>query len=203
MTSIRAVIFDLDDVVRHFERPDDLEDEFGLPRGTLGNVAYEADRLEGATTGRVTYEQWLESIGDELVRLHGEAARAAAAAWGALPCHLDPDVIALAHELSDAGLTTAILTNGTTRVELECEALGTAEHFDHLFNSARIGYAKPDRRVFEHVVDALGIEPAACAFTDDNPRKLAGAVEIGMRVHHYQGVEPLRAWLRDDLGLSC
>ncbi len=75
--------------------------------------------------------------------------------------------------------------------------------FDHFFNSARIGYAKPDRRVFEHVAEHLAVAPQHCAFTDDSEAKLAGAVEIGMATHHYQGVAPLRAWLRDELGLCC
>ena len=116
---------------------------------------------------------------------------------------VDDDVVALANELRAAGTTTAILTNGTTRVESECATLGIPDHFDHLFNSARIGYAKPDRRVFEHVVTALGVAPQDCAFTDDSAAKLAGAIELGMATHHYQRVEPLRAWLRDDLGLTC
>jgi putative hydrolase of the HAD superfamily len=203
MTEIRAVIFDLDDVVRHFDRADDLENRFGLAHGTLAAVAYSAELLESATTGQVTYEQWIASVGDELARRHGEPARAAAAAWGALPCQLDQDVVVLAHELAGGGIVTAILTNGTTRVEAECAALGVPDHFDPVFNSARIGYAKPDRRVFEHVVERLGIPAPACAFTDDNERKLAGAIEIGMATHHYTGVEKLRAWLGDDLGLLC
>src|SRR4051812_6902307 len=128
----------------------------GLPTGTLMEVAFSSDLLVGATTGRVTFEEWIDAMGDELARHHGEAARAAAVAFGSISGRVDDDVIELSGALRGKAVTTAILTNGTTRVELECDQLGIPEHFDHLFNSARIGYAKPDRRVFEHVVDALG-----------------------------------------------
>ena len=202
VTPMRVVIFDLDGVVRHFEPADATELRLGLPPGSIEAAAYSTALLEGATTGRITYEEWIDVLGAELEQQHGVSARAAAAAWADLPMWVDDDVVALAHELRTAGTTTAILTNGTTRVESECAALGIPDHFDHLFNSARIGYAKPDRRVFKHVVDALGVAPQDCAFTDDSAAKLAGAVELGMATHHYQGVEPLRAWLRDDLGLT-
>ncbi|HEY3832541.1 MAG TPA: HAD-IA family hydrolase [Acidimicrobiia bacterium] len=203
MAPIRVVIFDLDGVVRHFEPAAATEQRLGLPPGSIEAAALSTALLEGATTGRITFEEWIEAVGVELERQHGLSARAAAAAWADLPVWVDDDLVALAEQLRDAGTTTAILTNGTTRVESECATLGIPDHFDHLFNSARIGYAKPDRRVFEHVVGALGVEPHDCAFTDDSAAKLAGAVDLGMATHHYQGVEPLRAWLRNELGLTC
>jgi putative hydrolase of the HAD superfamily len=203
MRNIRAVIFDLDGVVRHFEQPGATEQRLGLPTGSIEAAAFASGLIDDATTGRITFEAWMDAMADALERDHGASARAAAAAWADLPTWVDDNVVALARELRDAGTTTAILTNGTTRVEVECATLGIPDHFDHLFNSARIGYAKPDRRVFAHVVDALGVVPQDCAFTDDSAAKLAGAVELGIATHHYQGVELLRTWLRDDLGLTC
>jgi putative hydrolase of the HAD superfamily len=204
MRNIRAVIFDLDGVVRHFEQPGATEHRLGLPPGSIEAAAFASGLIDDATTGRITFEAWMDAMADALERDHGASARAAAAAWAALPTWLDDDVVTLAHTLRAAGYATAILTNGTTRVEHECALLGLpGDAFAHLFNSARIGYAKPDRRVFEHVVGELGVAPEECAFTDDSKMKLAGAVELGMATHHYTGVAPLHAWLRDDLGLTC
>jgi len=68
--------------------------------------------------------------------------------------------------------------------------------FDAIFNSWRIGFAKPDRRIFEHVTAALDIDPTACVFIDDNVAKLEGAREIGMQVVHFTGYDALVEELR-------
>jgi glucose-1-phosphatase len=198
--TIRAVVFDLDDVVRHFDPCDDVEATYGLAAGTLTATAFEPDLIDPTVTGARTYEQWIEAVGDRLAQRHGDDARPAAAAFGALPATVDPDVLDLVRRLREH-YTVALLTNGTTRVEQELRALRLDDRFDHVFNSARIGYAKPDVRVFEHVVAALGYRPAECVFTDDSERKLAGAHEIGMYAVHFTGVDALVAELQQ-LGVT-
>jgi putative hydrolase of the HAD superfamily len=146
-------------------------------------------------TGRSTYDEWIDAIGDLLAARFGEATRGAAKAFSLLPDHVDEAVLAIARRARRT-CTTAILTNGTTRVESECERLGLTREFDHLFNSSRIGYAKPDRRVFEHVLRVLELEGPGCAFADDNPRKLTGAREVGMHTIHFTGADALAHELR-------
>lgn len=192
---IRAVLFDLDDVLRHFEPCDAIETEYGIPLGGLSDAAFDASVLDDAVTGRATYDEWIDAIGDLLVARYGERARGAAKAFSQLPDHVDEDVLAIARRARQT-CTTAILTNGTTRVESECERLGLTREFDHLFNSTRIGYAKPDRRVFEHVLSALALVGPECVFTDDNARKLTGAREVGMHVVHFTGADVLAGDLR-------
>src|SRR4051794_38107566 len=60
MSTIRAVIFDLDGVVRHFEPAAETETQLGLPPGAIEEVAYATALLDGATTGRITFEIWIE-----------------------------------------------------------------------------------------------------------------------------------------------
>ncbi|GAB3388519.1 hypothetical protein GCM10027568_09610 [Humibacter soli] len=66
-----------------------------------------------------------------------------------------------------------------------------------MFNSAIIGFAKPDRRAFEHVIDMLGVPAGTVFFTDDSIGKLGGAAELGMTTHHYRGVAGLRDALHE------
>jgi HAD superfamily hydrolase (TIGR01509 family) len=192
---IRAVVFDLDGVLRQFDSATGVEADYGIPPGALEAAAFDPSILDDAVCGRITYEAWIAALGDLLAARHGESARAGAAAFGALPDRVDPDVLAIARSVR-ASCITAILTNGTTRVEGECERLGLTSEFDHLFNSARVGYAKPDRRVFEHALAALGVEPHECVFTDDSVHKLAGAQELGMHTIHFTGAPVLRDALR-------
>src|SRR5688500_18836322 len=167
---IRAVVFDLDGVVRDCRPIDGLAADHGLIPDQVFAAA--SSTVGPAIVGAATFEDWIDRIGDELARAHGEPARGAAARFATVGSDADPAVVALARRLR-ATCTTAILTNGTSRVEQEVASLGVDGAFDHLFNSARIGHAKPDPRAFRHVLDALGIRAAECAFTDDTAAKLA------------------------------
>lgn len=93
-------------------------------------------------------------------------------------------------------MTCAILTNGTDTITDEIARSDLSVHFDAVFNSADIGYVKPDIRAFSHVADALHIPASEYFFTDDSPSKLTGAEELGMLTHAFVGIRELRAALR-------
>lgn len=190
---IRVVLFDLDGVVRHFDPRDvaDIERRYGLAPGSIPTAAFASPLIEQVTTGRISRAEWVGEVG----RMLGDAG--AAAEWGRLPARVDPEITALSDELQALGLTTAILTNGTDTIPAEVIGLGLDAHFDRVFNSAEIGFAKPDVRAYTHVVDELATDAAEVFFTDDSEGKLAGARRIGMPVHRFRGVERLRAALRE------
>ena len=78
--------------------------------------------------------------------------------------------------------------------------LGITARVDAVFNTAEMGYAKPDRRAFEHACRALDVDPVEVFFTDDSERKFTGAIELGMTIQHFTGVSRLRTRLIE-LGL--
>lgn len=192
MPPIRAVLFDLDGVVRHFGAAftADIETRHGLAPGAILHAAFEPDLLEQVTTGAISRRAWVDRVGATL------GSMAAADEWGRQPSEVDPEVLAIADALRAAGIRTAILTNGTDTIPAEAAALGLTAHFDAIFNSAEIGWAKPDVRAFQHVLDALGLAGAEVFFTDDSASKLVGAEELGMPTHHFTSADGLRGALR-------
>ena len=72
-----------------------------------------------------------------------------------------------------------------------------AAHVDAVFNSADIGFAKPDVRAFAYVLDALRVAPGSVLFVDDSAANMAGAAALGMRTPHFTGYVDLCAALRD------
>lgn len=185
---IRVVLFDLDGVIRHFD-PEvlrDIENRHGLAAGAISNTAFAAPLIDEVVTGRITRADWIARVG-ELI-----ANPAAARAWGGQPWRVDPAVLRLSDELRRIGLRTAILTNGTDTIPDELADSGIAEHFDAVFNSAVIGFAKPDVRAFRHVLDALEVTGPEVFFTDDSPRKLVGADRTAMHTHRFRSVSELR-----------
>lgn len=192
MPHIRAVLFDLDGVIRHFdpENVASIERNHGLDRGSVEAVAFASGIIEQVTTGSITRREWVARIGAELGNVQ------AAEAWGSQPFHVDKRMIVLVDELRARGIRTAILTNGTDTIPAEVASMNLGSHFEAVFNSAEIGWTKPDVRVFQHVLDALALAPDEVFFTDDSASKLVGAEELGMPTHHFIGVEGLRAALR-------
>lgn len=191
MPSIRAVLFDLDGVIRHFdpENVASIERAHGLEPGSIETIAFAPHHLEQVTTGRISRREWVERIGVEL----GDAA--AAEAWGSQPFRVDEEVLDLVDELRANGVRTAILTNGTDTIPAEIASLNLDAHFEAVFNSAEIGWTKPDVRAFQHVLDAMQLAPREVFFTDDSAGKLIGAEQLGIQTHRFDGVPGLRSAL--------
>lgn len=185
---IRLVLFDLDGVIRHFD-PENaamIEHHYGLSRGTIERAAFAQPLIDEVTTGRISRAQWVRRVGERI----GSAP--AAEAWALQPAALDASVLTLSDEIRHIGIRTAVLTNGTDTIPAERAAHGIADRFDAIFNSAEIGYTKPDIRAFRHVLEVLDVEPAEVFFTDDSPSKLAGAESLSMRTHLFTGADDLR-----------
>ncbi|WP_372968921.1 HAD family hydrolase [Microbacterium sp.] len=192
MPPIRAVLFDLDGVVRHFD-PENvarIENQHGLATGAIEAVAFAPHLLEQVTTGRISRREWVRRIGIVI----GNAV--AAEDWGRQPFHADQQLLGLVDELRAHGIRTAILTNGTDTIPAELASLDLTDRFEAVFNSAEIGWTKPDVRAFQHVLDRMQLAPAEVFFTDDSVSKLAGATTLGMPTHHFTGVDGLREALR-------
>lgn len=188
---IRAVVFDLDGVVRHFD-PDHvlaIERRHAIPEGKIESFAFARPQIEDVTTGRISRAAWVELIAQHVGNVD------AASEWGSQPSRVDPDMLQLAAELREASIATAILTNGTDTIPAEAAELGLHRYFDPILNSAAIGYIKPDVRVFNHALERLGLAAREVFFTDDSKDKLRGARACGMLAHHFTGIGPLRAAL--------
>ena len=190
---ISTVLLDLDGVIGHFDPDDvtDVERRHQLAPGTLMAAAFEPKLLERVITGQIPRTEW----GAEVGRRVGSAA--AASEWLAQPGTIDETMLDEVRSLRASGLVVAVLTNGTDTIPQEMERFGIAGCFDAIFNSAEIGYAKPDRRAFAFVCNALEVDPSAVLFTDDSPSKLAGARALGMTAHVFEGIESFRAQLKD------
>ena len=193
MSPLTTVLLDLDGVVRHFDQAHlgSVETSHGLAVGTILQTAFAPDLLQPVITGRMSRTAWAEEVGRRI------GVMDAAMEWMATPGTADEEMLAEVKTLRSEGVVVAILTNGTDTIPAEMRELGLDIRFDAIFNSAEIGFAKPDRRAFQAVCDELAVEPTAVFFTDDSASKLAGAVELGMTARLFEGVEPFRDHLEE------
>lgn len=193
---MRAVIFDLDGVIRQFDRSraHEVARRHRIPVESLVRTSFETSRLRRLVTGELTRAAWVVEIGEAL------GCPAAADDWltgniGAA----DPQVVAVVDEVRRAGVPTAILTNGTDTTDEELRELGIRDCFDVVVSTWELGVAKPEPRAFELACARVGVAPADAFFTDDRADNVAAAMALGMAGHRFEGVTGLRdaleAWL--------
>jgi putative hydrolase of the HAD superfamily len=61
--------------------------------------------------------------------------------------------------------------------------------------SDEIGHVKPERAIFDHVVDDLAVSPEKIAFFDDTKVNVDTARELGLRAYRVDGIDALRTQL--------
>jgi putative hydrolase of the HAD superfamily len=99
-----------------------------------------------------------------------------------LTSELDPEMVDLVTSLCDAGHSVALLSNIPASLAARLEA--HAPWLDGLagaFFSGRLGLAKPDPAIFEHVCSTLGVTAGRLTLLDDRQANVDAAVRAGWR----------------------
>ena len=190
---LRAVVSDLDGVLRHFDPSlwAEVDRVAGTPEGTSFTAILHHPFLEEVVRGRGTHREWRELSAAALVEAGStsEAAEAAVRTWLASPARVDQELLAELEALRRDGLGVFVLTNGTDRVPEELEELGLTaflgEVLRFLLNTSDLGAAKPDQEAFARaharIEQELGTElrPEQIGFLDDSARHVRGASRFG------------------------
>lgn len=205
MSRFDALLCDLDGVLRHWDPRIllDLDEAYGLAPGTLAATAFSEQRLHPATTGEDTDQQWRSHIAHDLTALCGSpsAAQSMVREWSAALGEVDTEVARL---LSDARahIPVVLVSNATTRLEEDLDQLGLTDCVDDVVNSARVGVAKPDERIYRHAAERAGVAVTRCLFVDDLIENVAAARSLGMAGLHFQHAGQLREVLTEALEIS-
>lgn len=105
--------------------------------------------------------------------------------------------ISVLADVSVAGYRCLALSNmEADKFELRQARFGFFAHFDGCVISGVEGVAKPDRRIFEILLDRYNLEAEATVFIDDKAVNVAVARELGIVGLRYSGAEELRRELR-------
>lgn len=192
------LLTDLDGVLRQWPRGDlPLEEASGLPAGIIARTAFAPDLLHQAITGVTTDEAWREEVRRQLQDQFPAAdVGAAVAAWSAPAGVVDTEVLEVITQVRER-CQVGLITNATSRLPRDLARLELTGHFDFIFNSREVGYAKPRPEILAHAMAGAGVLPGEVAFLDDTLANVQAAEALGIRSHHYVGVAPLRVWLRD------
>lgn len=101
---------------------------------------------------------------------------------GALRFRAYPDVPAALAELRSGGVRIVVVSNWDVSLDEALERTGLAPLVDGAVNSAAVGFAKPDRRIFAAALELAGVDAADALFAGDS-------LEADVRGAHAAGID--------------
>jgi putative hydrolase of the HAD superfamily len=70
------------------------------------------------------------------------------------------------------------------RVQEQFGAVDMRSYFDHAYYSHEMGHRKPEKEIYQMVLEAEALDPARTLFIDDKIENINAAAALGIKVHH-------------------
>jgi putative hydrolase of the HAD superfamily len=196
----RAMLIDLDGVLRRWESPSAVEEKYGLAPDTLMRTAMAWELLRPAVSGEITDAEWMGLVADRLPLDRPDAA-AAVAEWQSHRGSVDPAALAFVRDVRADGKPVGLATNATDRLRGDLDALGLTGEFDAVISSYELGIHKPAPEFFVRACAAIGVPAPWVLFVDDDDRAVRAARALQMPAYRWTGPRHL-GYLRGALGLA-
>ena len=103
---------------------------------------------------------------------------------------VDSEVEEVVRKVRRNGYKTLICSNNfPSRIKRLQDRFNFLNDFDIAVYSYEVGIAKPDKRIFQELVNQSGVEPKEIIFADDDNEKISGAIEVGIQAFLYEGCD--------------
>jgi putative hydrolase of the HAD superfamily len=174
-----------------------FQDTSGVPLAELGKAMAVIGSRLGVNplfeleTGRLSEADFLAQIGVQLSEQLGRTIDMDSFGERYF-AHLEPNapMIAYMRELRERGYKLAICTNNVREWEHRWRAmLPVDEIFDVVVDSAFVGTRKPEPRIYELTLEALGVDAGSALLIDDIEANCTGARELGIHAVWFQSSE--------------
>jgi 2-haloacid dehalogenase len=104
-----------------------------------------------------------------------------------------PGTVDVLADLRAAGVRLVALSNWSAETfPVARERFDFLAWFEGIVISGEVGVIKPDRRIFEHLAEQFGIEPAEALFIDDSSANVDAATALGFRAIQFTDATALR-----------
>ena len=191
---IRNIVFDLGNVIINIDPELTLHKfrDLGIDNfDEMYTIMRQTDVFDRLDTGKITLSVFRQAIRDfAQVNLADEWIDEA---WCAMLLDFPEENVELLRKLRVEGYKLYLLSNTNEmhinyytkylKQQFGCDLL--AELFDRTFYSHEIGYRKPKRETYEHVLKTERLKPAETLFIDDLEHNVIGARQTGMQAYHH------------------
>ncbi len=184
---VKAVLWDLGGVLLRTENLEPRrawEARLGLSDWELAEAVFSDPVSRAASVGRATVEEIWQAVGARFGLDEEETARLRADFFRG--DRLDGQLLHAIRALRRAR-RVGMITNAWPDIRRWLENEWRIAHlFDPLIISAEVGVAKPDPRIYQLALQALGLPAHQVLFIDDFAENIAGAQAVGMQTHHFK-----------------
>ena len=166
--------------------------------------AYDSDGhpnpIHALERGECSAAEFEQILAAQLLRVDGTAVVAEGLLRRMFAASLPvPGMYDTIRTLRAAGFSTALLSNSWG-----CDEYPRADFpglFDTVVLSGEVGMRKPEKEIFLHAAQTLGLAPAECVFIDDMEANVAAAQACGMTGVLHTGTAATARVLQDLLGV--
>lgn len=195
---IRNILFDMGDVLIHFDR-DAFLDRYGLTgadRTLLLREVYLSVEWSMLDRGSLLEEEMVRIVcGRVPERLH-KTVRGLIMDWEK-PLLPVEGMEELVRELQEKGYRMLLLSNAGSRHHAYWPTFPVSACFEDVLISADVHLVKPQPEIYREAVRKFGIVPEESVFIDDNTLNIEGACREGFNgIVFHQDAEELRDRLR-------
>jgi putative hydrolase of the HAD superfamily len=195
---IKNVIFDCGQVLIRYNETEIAAHYVDTPEEAefLGRIAMARKYWNRFDEGILTEADYLEQVKKELPEhLHKAVEKLV---WGWIGnCPMIDGMEDIVRDVRKAGKKLYLLSNFNQR--LRTEPYPILSEFDALVISGEINKVKPDRAIYDYLLDTYALNPEECIFIDDNPANIAMAESLGITGYLFDGdAVKLRAYLEKE-----
>lgn len=193
---IKTIIFDNGGVIvkdNWLTFVTNTQNEYGIKEGSVTWKIVEMEKR--ATRGEITLNELLKYI-DGLLQDENKMQLLYH------PSKVDQQMLSFIKEIREK-YEVALLTNEISSFDTDNKKWKLDEVFgQNIFCSSKIGYAKPDKRIYEYVLQSLQRKPNEVVFVDDRKQNNESAKTLGINTIQYKNISQLKSELKQ-FGVVC
>ncbi|MFA6005643.1 MAG: HAD-IA family hydrolase [Patescibacteria group bacterium] len=181
---IKVILFDVDGVIVHTERFSiHFSREYNIPLDIV--LQFFTGELKDCVAGKADLKvelkkylgkwNWNGTVEDFLHY------------WFTTEHKIDQTLVTYVQKLRESGIRCYVATNQEKhRTQYMLKEMGFEKSFDGVFSSSTIGFRKPHKSFFNHILVKLeGVKPSEILFWDNSPEHVQVANNLGIRGEVY------------------
>ena len=165
----------------------------------IRKVVFDPQDWDLLNRGKMTDEEMLKKVCAQLPEHLWEDACIVYNNWTNTATPV-PGMIRLVKELKEKGYKMYLLSNATDTfaekykdIPWMCSIL---DRFDGLVFSAKVGMAKPDREIYEYVLNTYHLKAEETMFVDDYKENIEACEKVGITGYHFdQDAQKLKGFI--------
>ena len=185
----KNIIFDYGNTIVEFE-PMNIVKRFGVTDNNDADIlcrkVFDRKYWDKLDSDEISQEEFIRGVLSELPqRLHG-IAKDICNNWIINLPYID-GMDSLIYELKREGYKIYLLSNISRHFAENSDKIEIFKQFDGLVFSGAIGLVKPNRDIFEYILEKYSLKPSETVFIDDNKDNINTAESMGIKTLLFEG----------------